>query len=50
MADKSPRQSMSKKAGKTLKEKRVAKKAKSNERDRAQSDQIDNLLHPKKRR
>ncbi|WP_169732939.1 hypothetical protein [Haloechinothrix halophila] len=50
MADKSPRQSMSKKAGKTLKEKRAAKKTKSNERDRAQSDQIDNLLHPKKRR
>ncbi len=29
MADKSPRQSMSKKSGKTLKEKRVAKQAKN---------------------
>lgn len=50
MADKSPRQSMSKKAGKSLKEKRSAKKAKANEKGRAQSDQIEDLLHPKKRR
>lgn len=50
MADKSPRQHMSKKAGKTLKEKRAAKQAKSHERDRTQSDQVEDLLHPKKRR
>ncbi len=49
MADKSPRQHMSKKAGKSLKEKRAAKKTKAHERDRAQSDQIEDLLHQKKR-
>lgn len=32
MSDKSPRQSMSKKTGKTLKEKRAAKKEKSDSR------------------
>ena len=44
MSDKSPRQSMTKKAGKSLKEKRAAKHAKSE-----QSSAIDTTLHPKKR-
>lgn len=48
MADKSPRQHMSK-SGKTLKEKRAQKQAKADGRDRAQSDQIEGLLHRKKR-
>ncbi|BBX34779.1 hypothetical protein MMAGJ_40610 [Mycolicibacterium mageritense] len=43
MADKSPRQSMSKKSGKSLKEKRAVKRAKS-----AESSSTDNVLHPKK--
>lgn len=49
MADKSPRQHMSKKSGKSLKEKRAQKQAKADGRDRSQSDQIEGLLHPKKR-
>ncbi|OYN77106.1 hypothetical protein [Mycolicibacterium sphagni] len=42
MADKSPRQSMTKKAGKSLKEKRAEKRAKS---DGAPSDNILNAKH-----
>lgn len=49
MADKSPRQHMSKKAGKTLKEKRAEKQAKANGQNASQSDQIENLMHPRKR-
>ncbi|WP_096866964.1 hypothetical protein [Mycolicibacterium houstonense] len=44
MADKSPRQSMSKKSGKSLKEKRAAKRAKH-----AGTSSTDDVLHPKKR-
>jgi hypothetical protein len=44
MSDKSPRQTMTKKSGKSLKEKRAAKHAKA---DQAAS--IDTTLHPKKR-
>jgi hypothetical protein len=44
MADKSPRQSMSKKPGKTLKEKRAAKNAKADT-----SSSTDTVLNPKKR-
>jgi hypothetical protein len=40
MADKSPRQSMSKKDGKSLKEKRAAKHAKADARDAAGSVEI----------
>jgi hypothetical protein len=36
MADKSPRQHMSKKAGKSLKQKRAEKQAKSEARDKTQ--------------
>ena len=44
MGDKSPRQSMTKKAtGKSIKEKRIEKKAKTDH-----SSQMDNLTHPKK--
>jgi hypothetical protein len=43
MADKSPRQSMTKKSGKSLKEKRAVKRAKA-----AETSSTDNLLHPKK--
>lgn len=49
MADKSPRQHMSKKSGKSLKEKRAQKNEKANAKGRPQSDQIENLLHHKKR-
>lgn len=49
MADKSPRSHMSKKSGKSLKEKRVQKQGKAAERGRSQSDQIEDLLHRKKR-
>lgn len=49
MADKSPRQNMSKKSGKTLKEKRAQKQAKSESKNYSQSDQVEHLLHPKKR-
>lgn len=49
MPDKSPRQSLSKKAGKTLKQKRAQKHAKADGKSARQSDQIENLLHPKKR-
>jgi hypothetical protein len=44
MADKSPRQAMAKKSGKSLKEKRAVKRAKA---DRASST-VDNVLHIKK--
>jgi hypothetical protein len=44
MADKSPRQGMTKKSGKSLKEKRAVKRAKS---DRASST-VDDVLHTKK--
>ncbi|MEE6163746.1 MULTISPECIES: hypothetical protein [unclassified Mycolicibacterium] len=44
MADKSPRQSMTKKSGKSLKEKRAAKRAKTTD-----ITVIDNVVHPKKR-
>lgn len=44
MSDKSPRQTMTKKSGKSLKEKRAVKRAKA---DRVSS--TDALLHPKKR-
>ncbi|WP_275691598.1 hypothetical protein [Mycolicibacterium sphagni] len=43
MADKSPRQSMTKKAGKSLKEKRADKRAKSD------GSSTDNLLNTKHR-
>ena len=49
MADKSPRQHMAKKSGKSLKEKRAQKRAKVDERERSQADQFDELLHHKKR-
>jgi hypothetical protein len=45
MSDKSPRQTMTKKSGKSLKEKRAAKHAKS----AAKSSATDALLHDKKR-
>ena len=44
MSDKSPRQTMTKKAGKSLKEKRAEKRAKAE-----QQSSTDSLLHPKKR-
>ncbi len=44
MADKSPRQGMAKKSGKSLKEKRADKRAKS-----GTASQTDDLLHGKKR-
>jgi hypothetical protein len=44
MSDKSPRQTMTKKSGKSLKEKRAAKNAKTE-----QASAIDTTLHPKKR-
>ena len=44
MSDKSPRQTMTKKSGKSLKEKRAAKNAKAE-----QSASIETSLHPKKR-
>ncbi len=43
MADKSPRHTMSKKSGKSLKEKRVEKKAKADP-----TSQMDRLAHDKK--
>ncbi|MGV0740980.1 hypothetical protein [Mycolicibacterium sp. XJ870] len=43
MADKSPRQSMTKKSGKSLKEKRAVKRGKS-----AEASSTETLLHPKK--
>jgi hypothetical protein len=43
MADKSPRHSMSKKSGKSIKEKRVEKKAKADT-----TSQMDRLTHDKK--
>ena len=43
MADKSPRQSMTKKTGKSLKEKRAAK------RDGSSTQPTTDALHPKKR-
>ncbi|MGV0993114.1 MAG: hypothetical protein ACOYB7_12780 [Mycobacterium sp.] len=44
MSDKSPRQTMTKKAGKTLKEKRAAKHSKAE-----QSSATEAAIHPKKR-
>jgi len=44
MADKSPRHTMSKKSGKSLKEKRVERKAKTD-----QPSQMEKLTHEKKR-
>jgi len=44
MSDKSPRQTMTKKSGKSLKEKRAAKRTKS-----AQISPTEALLHTKKR-
>jgi hypothetical protein len=44
MADKSPRNSLSKKSGKSIKEKRADKRAKSE-----QASAIETTLHPKKR-
>ncbi len=44
MSDKSPRQGMAKKSGKSLKEKRADKRAKSDN-----TSQTDALLHNKKR-
>lgn len=43
MSDKSPRQTMSKKSGKSLKEKRAAKRTEA-----ARVSQTDSLLHGKK--
>lgn len=43
MADKSPRQSMTKKSGRSLKEKRAAKRAGES------SHTTEDVLHPKKR-
>jgi hypothetical protein len=42
MGDKSPRQSLTKKTGKSIKEKRVEKKAKADH-----TSQMDKLTHPK---
>ena len=44
MSDKSPRQAMAKKSGKSLKEKRAEKRAKEDH-----SSSTETLLHPKKR-
>lgn len=44
MADKSPRNSLSKKSGKSIKEKRADKRAKND-----QASGIETTLHPKKR-
>lgn len=44
MADKSPRNSLSKKSGKSIKEKRADKRAKTE-----QASAIETTLHPKKR-
>lgn len=44
MADKSPRQSMTKKTGKSLKEKRADKRSKA-----AHTSSTEDVLHPKKR-
>lgn len=44
MSDKSPRQTMAKKSGKSLKEKRAAKRDKSDQISQAEA-----VLHPKKR-
>lgn len=45
MSDKSPRQSMSKKAGKSIKEKRADKRDKSSGKD-----SVSESLHPTKKR
>ncbi|WP_272948411.1 hypothetical protein [Ornithinimicrobium sufpigmenti] len=44
MADKSPRNSLSKKSGKSIKEKRADKRAKTE-----QASAVESTLHPKKR-
>ncbi|GGK60856.1 hypothetical protein [Ornithinimicrobium pekingense] len=44
MTDKSPRQSLSKKSGKTIKEKRAEKRAKEDD-----TSQVEQAVHPKKR-
>jgi len=43
MSDKSPRQGMSKKSGKSIKEKRAQK------RDKGQTESFSDTIHPKKR-
>ena len=45
MTDKSPRQSLSKKSGRSIKEKRADKRAKEEET----SSQVEKAIHPKKR-
>jgi hypothetical protein len=44
MTDKSPRQSLSKKSGKSIKEKRAEKRAKDDE-----TSQVEKAIHPQKR-
>lgn len=44
MPDKSPRQSLSKKSGRSIKEKRADKRAKDDE-----TSEVENAIHPKKR-
>ena len=44
MSDKSPRQGMSKKSGKSIKEKRAEKRAKGDA-----NSQVESVIHPKKR-
>ena len=45
MSDKSPRHSLSKKSGKSIKEKRADKRAKEDE-----SSEVETILHPRKKR
>ena len=45
MTDKSPRQSLTKKSGKSIKEKRADKRAKEDE----SSSDVEKAMHPKKR-
>ena len=45
MTDKSPRQSLSKKSGRSIKEKRADKRAKEDD-----SSEVETILHPKKKR
>ncbi len=45
MSDKSPRQGMTKKAGKSIKEKRADKRAKGS----AEAESLSDKIHPKKR-
>ena len=48
MTDKSPRQSMSKKSGKSIKEKRVQRKAKADATSRDATSQMERLTRDKK--